>query len=344
MPKFSDPYLDPRPYRGVYHIKWSEWTGQRWTSRRLSTRQKTRPEAQAVFAGWLSAGGPAGQAPIEEVDADSMALGQLLDEYLAKRCRPRGQEKSQGYNLAVIRRELGALPLAAVTSRRLEEHMAARAGAGVSGATIRRQVNTLLAAYSFCERKKIIPAGLRPNVELPEDSKPRERWLTRAQEAAHLAAAAAEPNPKVYLITLLGLHTAHRAGALCDLTWERVNFETGLIDFRDPRLPQTRKRRTVVPMTAELRRALMEWRVRQGPGQKLVLGYGAKKAYMRWLPRSPHPWATLHVLRHTFATLALQAGRPIWQVAGVLADDVQTVQRTYGHHCPDHLNDTINFR
>ena len=48
--------------------------------------------------------------------------------------------------------------------------------------------------------------------------------------------------------------------AILGLTWQRVDFERGLIDLSDPSRPVTNKRRSVVPMNAMLRASLMEAR------------------------------------------------------------------------------------
>ena len=46
---------------------------------------------------------------------------------------------------------------------------------------------------------------------------------------------------------------------------------------------------------------------------------------------------TPHVLRHTCATMLLQLGVSVYDVAGVLGASEQVVRRTYGHHAHDHL-------
>jgi len=48
---------------------------------------------------------------------------------------------------------------------------------------------------------------------------------------------------------------------------------------------------------------------------------------------------TPHVLRHTCATWLMQAGVPRWEAAGYLGMTVETLQRVYGHHHPDHLQE-----
>jgi hypothetical protein len=51
------------------------------------------------------------------------------------------------------------------------------------------------------------------------------------------------------------------------------------------------------------------------------------------------PDVTPHTLRHTAATWLMQGGADIWQSAKFLGMTVEQLERTYGHHHPDHLRD-----
>ena len=44
------------------------------------------------------------------------------------------------------------------------------------------------------------------------------------------------------------------------------------------------------------------------------------------------PDVTPHVLRHTCATMLLQRGVSVYDVAGVLGASEDVIRRTYGHH------------
>jgi len=46
---------------------------------------------------------------------------------------------------------------------------------------------------------------------------------------------------------------------------------------------------------------------------------------------------TPHTLRHTAATWLMQNGASVWEAAGFLGMSPQLVEKTYGHHHPDHL-------
>jgi integrase len=49
------------------------------------------------------------------------------------------------------------------------------------------------------------------------------------------------------------------------------------------------------------------------------------------------PDVTPHILRHTAATWQMQLGTDKWQAGGFLGMSVETLERTYGHHHPNHL-------
>ena len=48
-----------------------------------------------------------------------------------------------------------------------------------------------------------------------------------------------------------------------------------------------------------------------------------------------------HTLRHTAATWLMQAGADRWQAAGYLGMSVEMLERVYGHHHPDHLQNAV---
>lgn len=48
------------------------------------------------------------------------------------------------------------------------------------------------------------------------------------------------------------------------------------------------------------------------------------------------PDVTPHTLRHTAITWAMQRGARVWDVAGYFGVSVEMIEKTYGHHHPDH--------
>jgi len=62
-----------------------------------------------------------------------------------------------------------------------------------------------------------------------------------------------------------------------------------------------------------------------------------KKGFAAACKRAELEDVTPHTLRHTAATWLMQAGVPLWEVAGFLSMSVETLQRVYGHHHPDYM-------
>jgi integrase len=50
---------------------------------------------------------------------------------------------------------------------------------------------------------------------------------------------------------------------------------------------------------------------------------------------------TPHTLKHTAITWALQKGSSTWDVAGYFSTSIDTIERVYGHHSPDHQKTAV---
>jgi len=126
--------------------------------------------------------------------------------------------------------------------------VAQRREQGIRDNTIRRELAVLSAALHWADRHT--PAV----VEMPPQPPPKSRHLTREEYRA--LREAAKKVPHMHLFVVLAYSTAGRAGAILDLTWDRVDFGRGQI-----RLGMGEKRRkgpATVPMTDEARTALEE--------------------------------------------------------------------------------------
>lgn len=205
---------------------------------------------------------------------------------------------------------------------------------GYSDSTIKTDLELLRA----CLRWRYADAA--PKLWLPPAAKPRDHWLTKEQARA-LVDATATPHVKLFLI--IGLATGARAAAILDLTWDRVDFGHGTIDFRPSGRHQTNKRRTVVPMNATAREALEA----AYPGRLTdhVIEYAGKpvasvkKALERLSARTGIK-VSPHVLRHTCAVWMTQADVPMQKIAQYLGHTSTRVTETvYARFSPSFMRD-----
>lgn len=204
--------------------------------------------------------------------------------------------------------------------------------------------------YSFSTIKtdlELLRACLRwrygasaPTVWIPPASKPRDTWLTK-EDARALVDAAQSPHIKLFLT--LGLATGARGGAILDLTWDRVDFAHGTIDFRPAGRHQTNKRRTVVPMNGVARAALEE--AYRGRLTDHVIEYGGKpvqevKKAIQRLSAKTGIKASPHVLRHTCAVWMAQADVPMQKIAQYLGHtSTRVTEQVYARYSPSFMRD-----
>jgi len=202
--------------------------------------------------------------------------------------------------------------------------------------TIWTELGHLRTVMTWAHSRRLIPFA--PAVERPSKPAPKDRWLTRA-ECERLIAAADEHHVK--LAILLMLATAGRIGAILELTWDRVDFERGVINLRTTETGP-RKGRAAVPMNDGLRAALsaaevvamtdnvIEWAGQ--PIKRLRTGFNAavKAAGLKNV--------TPHVLRHTAAVHLVANGVPMQKVSQYLGHSSTAItERVYGRYAPDHL-------
>lgn len=238
-----------------------------------------------------------------------------------------------GYTAKTLGRHIG----------NLEPHMLtpdmawkARAGDGVADGTIRREIGVLRAALKWAVKERWISDA--PYVDAPGSGPPRDRWLT-SDEIDRLIRAAYLPHLRLFII--LAYHTAARAGAILDLTWDRVDFEHKRISYDRPGRVRNKKRRAVVPINPVALAALqetrgesvidrvIEWRGKPVRSIKRSFAVACRAAGIK--DCSPH------VLRHTAATHLVMEGVPLREVARLLGDSEAMVEKVYGKHSPEYL-------
>ena len=208
----------------------------------------------------------------------------------------------------------------------------------VSTGTLRREFNVLRAALRQSWKDGFLP--LPPSLTPPVDSAPRDRYLTK-DEARALIAACVTPHVKIFLS--LAMFTGARKGSILSLTWDRVNFATGMIDFQEPGRRVTAKRRAIVPMNSSLRAVLEEAYPLRRSDHVVEFNGKPVPTGLRWsFDRLCQPagltWRpTPHHLKHSVISWLAMDRIPIEQAADLVATDSATLRRTYKKFDPAYL-------
>lgn len=334
-PKAERPTYSIAQRGDIFYVQW--WEDGR--AHRVSCRTTDKGEARRFLAEY-KAGIDAPSIP------SSPSLGAILDGYLTDRA-PRTHSPTIGYCCAALKLHLSDLPVDLLTKEQVRRYVEERRKAGAQGAsakyrkatrplsdgTLIRELGTLRAALAWAVKERWI--SYAPHVERPPSPRPRERWLTRDEAYALMEGADA---PHIKLFIGLALYTAGRAGAILQLTWDRVDLSAGIINLGEGR---GKKRRSTIPITDELR-AILEAASKAATIPFVVEYAGApvasiKTGFRAAARRAKLPGVTPHALRHTAATWMVQRNVPIGMIAAWLGNSEQMIRSVYGHHSPEWL-------
>lgn len=228
-----------------------------------------------------------------------------------------------------------------VTVAMCRAYAAKRRKQGRSPGTIWTELNHLRIVMSWAMKHRLISTPV--HIELPPKPAPKDRRLTAA-EAKKLLDAASTPHIRVAIALMVT--TGARSGAVLDLTWDRVDFERGIITYP---LPDeiNRKGRATVPMNRTLRNILMP--AKAAAMTEYVVEYAArrvgsiKRGFASAVEQAGLSGVTPHVLRHTAASLMAESGRPMSEIAAVLGhSDSVITERVYAKYGPLYLREATD--
>lgn len=212
-----------------------------------------------------------------------------------------------------------------------------RRSKGKSQGTVHTELGHLRSALVFTLGSKA-PLVWKPNK--PDSS----ITVLNAGEIRRLIEACEMPHVRLAAILLFG--TAGRVSAILDLTWDRIDFDRGIINLRIPD-SVTRKGRAILPMnqmtraalTVAAEAALTDYVIEYAGGPVKSIRTGIKAA----LRRAGLKDTRIHDFRHTAAVTMLGEGVPIEKVAQVLGhSNLATTFKVYGRFLPGHMQDAVN--
>jgi integrase len=276
--KAPAPYLKRGP-SGIWSIHWTESgaPGHRGRSKRESTGQSESTAAQVYFGEWLLLRQNGGPVPAEQV----FTIEDLWKVYDTKHVQRKVVASERlDFAWAAMKPYFGALVLSDLTHDRIYDYTTKRQtgklGRKVKPSTVRKELGALTACLNWCADpgRRLIDKAAVPRIELPPHGEPSDRWLTM-HEIKKLFAAAAEMRrgddkemmTRGERFLWLALETGARKTAICQLTWDRVDFETGVIHYDVPGRVTTKKRRASVPISKALRLALERVRTERQPAR-----------------------------------------------------------------------------
>lgn len=243
------------------------------------------------------------------------------------------------YNWKALSPTFGHLSPAMISKKSCMDYAARRRHSGIKDGTILTELRRLRTALTWAVKAGILDRA--PSIWLPAEPRSRDRWLTRDEVKALIdGAPAGMPHVKLYII--LALASAGRSEAILQLTWDRVDFDAGIIVLDDPTQERTSKGRATVPMNDMARAALAV--AKAGALTEHVIEWkqdrvrSIKKGFAAAVKRAGIAHCTPHDIRRTAASWMVMEGVPLHQVAKFLGHGTtRMVEKVYGRFAPDYL-------
>ncbi|WP_306147003.1 MULTISPECIES: site-specific integrase [unclassified Roseibium] len=305
--------------------------------------------------------------PLTGKKPGTISCAEILRYYTRHRLPRIANAKNEVYLLKALERFWSEKHLIDVDRPNCRAYTSQRLTEGVSGATARRELETLRAAVNlYLEERKVV---YHPSYELPEKSDARLRWLTRTEAAQLLHAARRRGNHHIARIILIGIYTGTRVGAICSLRWTAssssgyIDLDQGVIFRKGYKERATKKRRPSIGIPARLMPHLARWRKIDGKCTHVINRFGEPIENIRkaWVNsrndvteidpatgEAKHPLGSdvsPHTLRHTAASWGIQNVQNV-QDLNALADylgmTLDILLSTYGHLNPIHHNAATN--
>ncbi len=209
---------------------------------------------------------------------------------------------------------------------------------GHSTATTRQVLSYLQAALNFAKTAKLIPDA--PKLLKPPPPRPRDAYLTR-EDAQRLMDACEVFHTRLFIA--LSIATAARPKHLLELTWDRVDLKSRIINLDNPSKDRTAKGRARVPindMALELLKTaqdaaetdhVIEWAGKPVRSVKRGIAAAARRSGVL---------ATPYIFRHTAGVWMAQAGIDMAKIAEYLGHtSINTTRRHYARFHPAYLRD-----
>ncbi len=349
MPRKSReiPWLENRP-NGYWYACWYDKTARRTHAVTMGT--KDAGQAQTRFADFLLHGSEIR----EPTRLAGLTVAQVLDDYLREHVSEKVIDKERQHDAAAhLKAFFGTEPIQSIDIPASRRYRAARRAGEIGGgkrrhakagsdATIRRELVVLNAAAKHALKwRRIEPKDL-PSIDLPADTRREAPWLLWDDIARAIEQA---PTLRLRRFVKILYYTAARRGSIESLTKFQIDLRAGRINLRAPDEStlkrQSKKRRPIVPIHPEIRPDI-EQLLNESPNEFLFGdARDMYRPFVEHLESLGFDATNPHILRHSRATHLLQSGVSIYDVAKLLGDTVATVERVYGHHCPEYLGATI---
>ena len=278
-------------------------------------------------------------------------VGDLWRLWMAERDADKLNNKIYGANWVPLRPVFASRAPDLLRAQDYRTYAQARFDAGKSAWTVHTELVRLRSCLKWAYATNLIGKPVE-QVWVPRQGKNRDRVLSITEGKA-LVEGARLGDPHIYLFMVIAFATGARHTAILDLTWDRIDFIAGTIQFDedlplDPMSKSWRKGRATVPMGPSVRTALET--AYAGRQTRHVIEHGGKRlksvregfaAAVRRAGLAPP--VTPHTIRHFVATWLEAKAVDDRRRAQLLGHTNPVTTNRYTHSSHELLNEAVSL-
>lgn len=316
---------------GYWYINYT-WKGKR-TRKWFGPGPTGKKLAELALAGIILKIQHKKMGIIEDIPASQFFIQYL--EYSRANKAPRSYERDLTIvkNIAYL---LAGKNLSQIRAKEMEAYKVKRLPE-VSKATINKELNTVKAAFNKAVEWGYLDKHPLKSVKRFKEPKRLPRFFS-LQEIKLFLEAIDDPwlKPAIYLLLLTGM----RRDELIHLEWNDIDLGRGVLHVQ-PKIgwnPKNYKARTI-PINKQAKELLLSL---PHAGTRVIGSChptSLSRAFKRVLRRVEIKNASLHTLRHTYASHLVMSGVDIATVQKLLGHSSVTTTMKYAHLSPGHLQD-----
>lgn len=294
------------------------------------------------------------------VEPDRATVNDMLDRWIQARA-VRWKPSTRYQNVSALKPIRAAIGTRLVQKLRPEDidglvatlgGSGGRGGAGRSARSIHLQVQLLSAALDLAVRRGTVMRNVAAGIDLPTVRTSERHVWTAPQLRTFIDAAMEDRLAGAFALSTLGM----RRGEVLGTRWGDVDWDRRVVTVRQARVqvgaeviagsPKSDRGRRDVPLHPAVIDALRVTRERTYEAVPIDIDKRLIAVDEMGEPVRPDhysrrfhevaasvglPTIRLHDVRHSVATLLLEAGQPPHVVAAILGHDVRTLLATYAH-------------
>jgi site-specific recombinase XerD len=278
--------------------------------------------------------------------AKDKGLAEFIQDYLAysKSNKARQSYERDTYIIKNFTGFIQAHKLSAVTPAKLEAYKVHRRENGAKLTTVNRELNTIKAMLNKAVAWGCLAQNPAKSVQKFREPRRQVRYLSKEEVRTILKAADDSLRPVIETF----LHTGFRRDELVHLTWADIDLKNQALSVqaKDGWHPKDYEARHI-PLTPRLKEVLEQLPRKEGgfvfpngsgaPMSGVVLG----RSFRVLLRSCAVKHASIHTLRHTFASHLVMSGADLYTVQKLLGHSSIKTTEIYAHLAPDYLRSAI---